>query len=68
MSHWKHPNIGGADRLLRALLGLAGIALVVTGPHTAWGYLGFIPLITAAVGFCPLYALLGLDTRGRRVR
>lgn len=56
-------NIGTVDRLLRATIGVVAIALVFTGPRTPWGYLGFIPLLTAAVGYCPLYALLGLSTR-----
>ena len=56
-------NIGTGDRVLRAVLGVAAIALVFSGPRTPWGYLGFIPLLTAAVGYCPLYALLGLSTR-----
>ena len=68
MSNWTHANVGSLDRGLRALIGFAGLMLAFTGPHSAWGYLGFIPLVTAAVGFCPLYAMLGLDTRGRRVR
>ena len=56
-------NIGTGDRVLRAVLGVAAIALVFSGPRTPWGYLGFIPLFTAALGYCPLYALLGLSTR-----
>ena len=68
MSNRTHANVGSLDRVLRALIGVAALALVFTGPRTAWGYLGFIPLVTAAVGFCPLYALLGLSTLGRRVR
>jgi hypothetical protein len=68
MSNWTHANIGSLDRALRALIGIAALALVVTGPRTAWGYLGLIPLVTAAFSFCPLYAMLGLETRNRRVR
>jgi hypothetical protein len=59
-------NLGTADRVLRAVLGATALALVVTGPRSAWGYLGFVLLITAAVGFCPIYAALGLSTRSRR--
>lgn len=66
MSRWNHPNIGTVDRALRALLGVVALSLVVTGPRSAWGYVGVVLLFTAAVGFCPLYALLGLTTRTRR--
>lgn len=61
MSHVNRSNIGTIDRVLRAILGVAAIAL--GGPRTVWGYLGFILLLTAAFGYCPLYALLGLSTR-----
>lgn len=64
MSRVNRSNIGTVDRVLRAVLGVAAIALVFSGPRTSWGYLGFIPLFTAALGYCPLYALLGLSTRG----
>jgi DUF2892 family protein len=67
MSRWNRPNIGTIDRALRALLGVAAISLVVTGPRSAWGFVGVVLLFTAAVGFCPLYAMLGLTTRPRKV-
>lgn len=63
MSTVLRTNIGTFDRMLRAAVGATAIALVFTGPRTPWGYLGFIPLLTASVGFCPLYALLGVSTR-----
>lgn len=65
MSTYTRLNIGAADRALRAVLGLIALALVFTGPKTNWGYLGLIPLFTAAIGFCPIYAVLGLSTRSR---
>jgi hypothetical protein len=55
-------NVGGIDRVLRAIVGLAGIAMVFVGPQTAWGWLGLIPLATAVIGWCPPYALLGIST------
>ena len=67
MSAWNHLNVGATDRALRAALGALALALVFTGPRSPWGYVGFALLITAAVGFCPLYAVLGLSTRARRV-
>lgn len=65
MSPSNRLNIGTVDRALRVLIGIAALAMVFTGPRTAWGFLGLIPLMTAAVGFCPLYAVLGLSTRSR---
>jgi hypothetical protein len=50
------------DRVLRAVVGLALIALVFVGPQTAWGWIGLVPLATAIFGWCPPYALLGIST------
>jgi hypothetical protein len=55
-------NMGSVDRALRLGLGLILLSLAFTGPHTAWGYLGLIPLLTAVVGSCPLYTMLGFST------
>ena len=55
-------NIGSADKAVRIVAGVALIALVFTGPQTPWGWLGLIPLLTAAISFCPLYRLLGIST------
>ncbi len=54
----EHP----VERVLRVLLGLGGLALVFTGPRTAWGWFGLLPLLTGATGLCPLYSLLGVST------
>lgn len=59
-------NIGGLDRVVRAVLGVGLLSLTVVGPATPWGYLGIIPLLTAAVGTCPLYTALGLRTKARK--
>ncbi|MEO7998696.1 MAG: DUF2892 domain-containing protein [Gemmatimonadaceae bacterium] len=59
-------NVGPLDRVLRITLGLGVLSLVVLGPHTAWGYLGIIPLFTGLFGTCPLYSLLGMNTCGVR--
>jgi hypothetical protein len=55
-------NIGIIDRAIRAIVGLVAISLVFIGPQTAWGWLGLVPLATAIVGWCPPYALLGINT------
>lgn len=55
-------NVGGIDRVLRAVLGVVLIALVFVGPQTPWGWIGVVPLLTALVRFCPLYPLLGVST------
>ena len=55
-------NVGGIDRGLRAVLGLALIALTLMGTIGVWGWVGLVPLLTAALGTCPLYSMLGLST------
>lgn len=59
-------NVGTLDRILRVVVGIALISIVFVGPQTAWGWLGVIPLVTAAVGFCPAYRLLGICTLARK--
>lgn len=60
--NWFQINEGWIDRLLRVIVGFALILLTVVGPKTAWGWLGVVPLVTGAAGYCPLYALLGIST------
>ena len=55
-------NEGTLDRVFRALLGIGLISIVFVGPQTPWGWLGVMPLATALVGWCPLYALVGINT------
>jgi hypothetical protein len=57
-------NEGSVDRILRALLGGVLIALTLTGTIGVWGWIGVVPLVTAAIGWCPLYTMLGLNTCG----
>lgn len=55
-------NIGSADKILRIVVGIVLIALVFVGPQTPWGWIGVIPLLTALLGFCPLYKIVGVNT------
>lgn len=55
-------NVGSIDRILRIIVGAALIGLVFVGPQTPWGWIGLVPLLTAIVGWCPAYTLLGLSS------
>ena len=55
-------NVGGIDRILRIVIGLALIALTLTGTIGVWGWIGIVPVATAALGFCPAYTLLGFSS------
>jgi hypothetical protein len=54
-------NVGMIDRALRAIAGLALIGWALSG-GPVWAWIGVVPLLTAAVGFCPAYTLLGIKT------
>ena len=55
-------NVGTIDRVLRVIVGLVLIALVFVGPQTPWGWIGVVPLLTALIGYCPLYSIIGVKT------
>lgn len=55
-------NVGGIDRIVRIVVGLALIGLTLTGVIGAWGWIGVVPLLTAALGTCPLYTILGFSS------
>jgi hypothetical protein len=60
-------NVGTIDRIIRILVGLVLIAYAIPlgFPKTDWnwiGWIGVVPIITAIVGICPAYSLLGLST------
>jgi len=62
MSALLPKNMGTVDRVFRVALGIGLLAIAFTGPQTLWGYLGFIPLLTAVIGSCPLYTIFGFST------
>lgn len=55
-------NEGKLDRTLRVIAGLVLIGLAVTGTIGVWGYIGVVPLLTGAIGLCPLYSFLGINS------
>ncbi len=55
-------NVGGIDRTLRILIGLALIAGAAINIIGMWGYLGVVPLLTGLIGWCPPYAIFGFNT------
>ncbi len=54
-------NVGGIDRGVRIVLGLALVALAFFGDQP-WAYLGAIPLVTGLAGFCLLYSIFGVSS------
>lgn len=56
-------NMGGKDRLIRVAVGLAMIGLAMLDVIGPWGWIGIVPLVSAALGWCPVYMAIGLSTR-----
>lgn len=59
-----NTNVGTADRVIRVILGLALLSAIflLDGKERWFGLIGLVPLLTAAVKFCPLYTVLGIRT------
>ncbi len=64
-----NKNVGGVDRLLRIVVGVALIGLALGGTavgidtgYNVWGWVGVIPLVTGLFNFCPFYPILGIKT------
>jgi len=60
-THAMKNNVGLSDRAIRLFVGLTilGLGIALDSP---WGLIGIVPMVTAGLGFCPLYPLLGIDT------
>ncbi len=59
-------NVGNADRIIRVIIGIALLVWFFVDQGSGfWHYaklIGIVPLLTAAMGSCPLYSILGLST------
>jgi hypothetical protein len=60
-------NVGTVDRIIRIVIGLVLIAYAIPFgfPSTGWnwvGWIGVVPIVTAFIGNCPAYSLLGMST------
>lgn len=58
------PNVGSLDKAVRLVLALVFFSLyfVLDGNLRFLALIGFLPLLTGLISWCPLYALLGLNT------
>jgi len=54
-------NVGKTDKIIRVILGLTIIAGGVLF-QSWWGLVGAVSLVTAAMGWCPLYIVAGVNT------
>lgn len=56
-----NANVGGIDKILRIIAGVALIAWALMG-GPVWAWIGVVPLATGLMGWCPAYLLLGMNT------
>ena len=54
-------NVGKYERVIRVVAGLAIIAWGVYAKNW-WGAIGAVPLLTGLIGWCPPYAMFGINT------
>jgi len=55
-------NVGGVDRIVRIVAGLALIGWVLFANGPTWAWIGIAPLATGLLNFCPAYSILGIST------
>jgi len=57
-------NVGSIDRAARIIVGLGLLSMFMfVGSGWKWlGLIGLVPLLTALVGWCPAYGVLGVKT------
>ena len=58
-------NVGGIDKVLRIVAGVALVAWALMG-GPVWAWIGVVPVATGLMGWCPAYTLLGIRTCARR--
>ena len=60
-------NVGGTEKGIRLMLGGLLIAAALVFDFPTWGtatlsVVGIVALLTGAVGYCPAWTLLGINT------
>ncbi len=55
-------NVGNTDKVVRIILAIIIAALGIYF-KSWWGLIALIPLLTAFIGFCPLYPIFKLSTK-----
>ncbi|NNN05928.1 MAG: DUF2892 domain-containing protein [Elusimicrobia bacterium] len=55
-------NIHPWERGVRVVAGAFLMSLAFWGPKSYWFLIGVVPLLTGLLGWCPPYALFGINT------
>ena len=56
-------NVGKIDRIIRVVVGIILLGNVFYALHHPIGWLGVILIVTGIAGKCPLYSIIGINTR-----
>ena len=70
--NFMNKNVSNTDRIIRLVIAVvaAVLAFTVTSPGTVWGIILIIVaiamVVTAAIGWCPIYRVFGLSTCPRK--
>ena len=57
-------NVGRTDQIIRLVLGTVLILFAIWSGNIL-GYIGIILVVTALIGYCPLYSLIGKNSCGK---
>lgn len=57
-------NVGNVDKVIRIVLGLAIIVIGYLN-ESWWGLVGLVSIVTAFLGYCPAYSLIGVSTKSK---
>lgn len=54
-------NVGSIDRVARVVVGAGLVAWALVG-GPLWAWIGIMPIVTGAIGYCPAYPMFGINT------
>lgn len=59
-----NTNVGSVDKIVRLVMALVLFSLffVLPGDQKWFGLVGFVPLLTGLMNWCPLYTMFGINT------
>ena len=63
MANLFKQNVGKVDRIIRVIVGALLVGNVFVGLQTVVGWIGLILIVTGFFGTCPVYSLLGINTK-----
>jgi len=56
-------NVGKIDRVIRVIVGVILVGNVFVALQHPIGWLGVILIVTGILGKCPLYSIIGINTK-----